>query len=470
MSAIDLTKIKTNSPLKFSEQGFVHNSALLYGAVLISVFLLSSLLYFVPDMRAWAYFPVSFILGLIGFALLDRYLNKKTKKEVLTLARIVKKYSKGDFSSPLPSSKNDAVDVLTGTIAQNFYLMHEKIERNTREKDKLSMMLRHMSEGVVGVSRDLSILICNPSAVQILGFEKNPMGRSLIELTHHPEIDSMMRGTIEKSESVSSEIEITYPEKKYLKISAAPTGAKEGLCGVLVLHDITEIKKLENLRKEFVANVSHELKTPLTSIKGFIEILQSGGMKNPDQAAHFLQLMKDDSERLHRLIEDLLTISSLESGTTVLKITPISLREEAEKVLTALNPQIIKKEIKIEVNIPEDFTRAAADRDKINQVFINLLDNAIKFSDQNGVIEISAKKKSGKIEVSVKDSGQGIPPEAVPRVFERFFRADKARNSEGGTGLGLAIVKHIIEAHGGNVSCQSILGRGAVLSFTLTPA
>ncbi len=455
----------------YSQKGFLNHSALLYAAVLTAVFILPAFLYLLPGFQSWVYFPAAFILGLISFTLLNRYLKKKMKKEILTLTRAAKKYGKGDFSSPLPSWKNDAVDVLTGTIAQSFQNLHSKIERTENEKEKLSMMLQHMSEGVVGVSQDLRILICNPSAVQILGFEKNPMGKSLIELTHHPEIDGMMRQTLQTLENTSREIVITYPGKKNLKVSAAATGAREGLCGVLVLHDITEIKKLETLRKDFVANVSHELRTPLTSIKGFIEILRSGGMKNPEQADRFLTMMQDDSDRLHRLIEDLLTLSSLESGAAHLNLAGVSISEEISKVLSVLNPQIIKKGIHVSLNIPDNLPEVYADRDKLQQVLINLLDNAVKFNNQNGKITILAKTQNDTVEIAVQDSGSGIPQEAIARVFERFFRVDKARSrEEGGTGLGLSIVKHIVEAHGGYVSCESVPGQGSTFRFTLPAA
>lgn len=470
MSATVLTKTKVKISIS-SQKGFLNHSALFYAAVLTAVFITPAFLYLIPGVQSWVYFPTTFLLGLVSFTFLDRYLKKKLKKEILILTRAVKKYGKGDFSSPLPSWKNDAVDVLTGTIAQNFQILHSKVAGSEKETEKLSMMLRHMSEGVVGIGPDLRIIICNPRALEILGFGKNPMGKSLIELTHHPEIDGMMRKTLRTLESTSNEIAITYPSKKNLKVSAAATGAREGLCGVLVLHDITEIKKLETLRKDFVANVSHELRTPLTSIKGFIEVLQSGGMKNPEQAERFLAMMRDDSDRLHRLIEDLLTLSSMESGAAHLNLTDLVISEEISKVLSALNPQILKKEIQITVNIPSNLARAHADQDKLQQVLINLIDNAIKFNLQSGKIDISAKTQGRMLEISVKDSGPGIPEDSLSRVFERFFRVDKARNrEEGGTGLGLSIVKHIVELHGGSVSCESMLGQGSTFRFTIPSA
>lgn len=466
MSAIVLTK--TPNKIFFSEKGFLHQSLLLYAVVLTFALIFPSLILLIPGAQKWVYFPAVFIFGSLCFFGLSRFYQKKIKKEVLLLTRSVKRFTKGDFSSPLPSWKNDAADVLTGTIAQGFQKLHEKIDSSEQDKAKLSMMLEYMSEGVVGVNRDLRIIICNPSAKKILGYHRNPINRSLIELTHHPDIDSLMTEIIENQTSVSKEIEITYPEKKHLKISAASTGAAKGICGVLVLHDITEIKKLENLRKDFVANVSHELRTPLTSIIGFLEILQSGAISNPEQSEKFIRMMQDDAKRLHRLIEDLLAISSLESGETRLNLRALDVKPAIEKVLESLEPQITKKEISLVFKIPGQLPAVSADHDRFRQVLLNLLDNAVKFTPPKGRVTVHARLSDRMVEVGIEDSGPGIPEEALHRVFERFFRADKARSrEEGGTGLGLSIVKHIVEAHGGTVSCKNAAGGGAFFRFTL---
>jgi len=240
-----------------------------------------------------------------------------------------------------------------------------------------------------------------------------------------------------------------------------------------VLHDITEMRRLENLRKDFVANVSHELKTPLTSIKGFVETLLGGALRDGEHGTAFLKMMEEDAKRLERLIDDLLKLSEIESKEVPLKISPLDLKAEVESVLSTFQHQIEKKRIVVENQISEDpFPKVKADRDKLRQVLINLIDNGIKFNRDGGRIVLGAEVTEEKeIRISVEDSGIGIPKKDIPRIFERFFRVDKARSRElGGTGLGLAIAKHIIEAHGGTVSCASELGKGSTFSFTLPTA
>jgi two-component system phosphate regulon sensor histidine kinase PhoR len=231
---------------------------------------------------------------------------------------------------------------------------------------------------------------------------------------------------------------------------------------------VTRLKELESIRKEFVGNVSHELRTPLSLIKGFAQTLLDGALHDPEQAARFLQKIDKHSDRLLFLIEDLLAISRLESGQVALNIQPVSLRDMAQRVVDDLGAPAAARQTALENRIPATLC-VRADADRLPQVFFNLTENAIKYGKTAGRVILDARETEGqKVEVSVADDGPGIPPEAIGRIFERFYRVDRARSREsGGTGLGLAIVKHIVQAHGGEAWVKSELGKGASFHFTL---
>jgi two-component system, OmpR family, phosphate regulon sensor histidine kinase PhoR len=267
---------------------------------------------------------------------------------------------------------------------------------------------------------------------------------------------------------VSRELELVWPVHKTLQINAAPIMGGGSVAGCLmVAHDVTEIRKLEIIRTDFVANASHELKTPLTSIKGFVETLLEGALDDKEHAAHFLKIIQEHTDRLNNLINDLLDLSYLESKGLEIHKSPVQLKILVDNVLAGFNVPIKKRSIEA-VNAISPEVAVSVDKAKIEQVFTNLIDNAVKFNKEGGSLTISAEKTSGTITLLVKDSGSGIPAKDLPRIFERFYRVDKARSREmGGTGLGLAIVKHIVELHGGTVGVESTEGLGSQFWFTL---
>jgi two-component system phosphate regulon sensor histidine kinase PhoR len=257
-----------------------------------------------------------------------------------------------------------------------------------------------------------------------------------------------------------------------LQVNAAAifnsAGEREGT--ILVFHDLTRLKQLERTREEFVANVSHELRTPLSLIKGYVETLLDGARNNPEVSERFLRIIERNTQRLDLLIQDLLTISALESGRVKLNLQPVALRPLAEKILADLKKPAEAKDVHLVNELP-DLT-VTGDASRLEQVFANLVDNAIKYGRAQGTVTVGGRKAdANKIEVFVRDDGPGIPPESLDRIFERFYRVDKARSREqGGTGLGLSIVKHIVQNHGGEAWAKSESGKGATFFFTLPAA
>jgi two-component system phosphate regulon sensor histidine kinase PhoR len=234
---------------------------------------------------------------------------------------------------------------------------------------------------------------------------------------------------------------------------------------------ISELKLLEQVRQDFVANVSHELRTPLSNIKGYAETLLDGALDDKKNAKDFLNIIYKESDRLSKLIDDLLDLSKIESGKMKMVIKPLELRPIAVRVIDILKKFATDKSINISVSIPEDLPRLLGDENRITQALINLVDNAIKYTAASGAVKISASKQDGFVKIDVTDTGMGIPKKDIPRIFERFYRVDKARSRElGGTGLGLSIVKHIAQSHGGDVLVISTLGKGSTFSFTIPAA
>jgi two-component system phosphate regulon sensor histidine kinase PhoR len=262
---------------------------------------------------------------------------------------------------------------------------------------------------------------------------------------------------------------IFQPKQRSLRIHAVPCEGcgPSGPCAVLVIQDVTEHHRYEELRREFVANVSHELKSPLTGIQNMTETLLGGALHDEANNERFVRLIDDEAQRLSRLIEDLLSLSQLESRTEPLVRSPVGLKSVIESVVASLQPGIDRRRLTLSLECPGELT-VNADPDRLRQVFVNLIDNAIKYNKDGGTISISAMQDNAKVTFTVADAGIGIPQQDLPRVFERFYRVDKARSRElGGTGLGLSIVKHIVETHGGAVSVKSELGQGSAFSFTL---
>jgi len=272
---------------------------------------------------------------------------------------------------------------------------------------------------------------------------------------------------------VSREIKLSEPSGRVLQVHAVPlrfTGEARGV--VMVLHDITELRRLEQVRTEFVANVSHELRTPLTAIHGYLETLLDGALEEPENARRFLEIVFRHTERLGRLTDDLTDLSNIELGRISLRLEPTSVADVADSVLAIIAPRAVTGHVTVEAKLPAGLPEVVADRDRLAQILINLVDNAVKYTPKGGRVWLEGRvREPGVVEVAVCDTGTGIPKADLPRLTERFYRVDKARSRElGGTGLGLAIVKHLVLAHGGELTIDSELWKGTTVRFTLPAA
>ena len=327
-----------------------------------------------------------------------------------------------------------------------------------------------MTEGVLVLEDSGRVQLVNQSLHRLFSLSSDVRGKSIIEAFRLPELADLVKRIASERTIQNCTLELPGMEERWVEVNAAAVLDRDGTQrgAILVFHDLTRIKQLERTRQEFVANVSHELRTPLSLIKGFVETLLEGAKNDPDKATRFLQTIEKHTDRLTFLIEDLLTISRLESGQIVMNHHPVDLREETQRVVDDLRSRAEEKHITLDNRVPADLT-ARADADRLQQVLTNLVENAIKYGRNDGKVTIGGTAMpEGRIEIWVQDDGPGIPVESRDRVFERFYRVDRARSREtGGTGLGLSIVKHIVQAHGGEVWLKSELGAGTTFYFTL---
>ncbi len=378
--------------------------------------------------------------------------------------------AQGDFKRKIFLNSNDEMEDLSKTLNNMSEQIQNKVNELTTTKSRLEAVLLSMFEGVMVVDHDGYVLLINKTLRNLLGVIHEPFRRKPLEIIRNIEIQNLADKVLKSQSGVQSmELSVLLPEERILLAHATPIireGKTEG--AVLVFHDITQLRRLEHVRRDFVANVSHELRTPVSTIKGYAETLLEGALEDKANARDFVQIIYSDADRLAKLINELLDLSQIESGNMKFFFAPCSLRTMADRVLMALAKKLNEKSIAVKNQIPSAFPSVRADETGITQVFFNLIENAIKYNKDHGSITISAHDLGKYIEVKVTDTGIGIPEEDLPRIFERFYRVDKAHSRQsGGTGLGLSIVKHMIQVHQGEVSVESALGQGSTFSFTL---
>ncbi len=411
----------------------------------------------------------AFILAIL-VSYLASYFISRPLKEISWAAEDI---AHGNYSKRISIKSNDEIGNLASAFNNMSGQVKARIEEVSESKSRLEAVFLSMFEGVMVLDTSGSILLINEALKKFLKIEDDPSGRKPIEVIRNIQIQEIVDNTLLSAGGlVSKEISTLLPEQKILLVHATSIKKDKNIEGaVLVFHDVTDLRKLEKIRQEFVANVSHELRTPISSIKGYAETLLDGALKDKENAEDFLKIILADSNRLANLIDDLLNLSKIESGKLLVETKSHKLLPIVEKVISNLKGQIENKSVAIKIDIPEYVQNVMVNETRIKQVLFNLIDNAIKYNSPNGTITISAQEKNDFVKVDIADTGIGIPNEDLHRLFERFYRVDKARSRElGGTGLGLSIVKHIIQAHNGEVSVQSIEGQGSTFSFTLPKA
>ncbi len=353
-------------------------------------------------------------------------------------------------------------------LAESFNAMAEEVRRRMEEADsernKLVAILESVSTGVLVADRDNRILLLNPAAVDILGVDaEKARGRRLIEVFSSTELEEAVKRAA-AGEGVEFDLEFLYPRHMHLRLKSGPVRGSDGqvMATVSTLEDITLLRRVDRIRQDFVANVSHELRTPVATVRALTESLLGGALEEKETADRFLRDLDRETARLSQLIEDLLALSRLEAGETVLRLESVPLRELVAECLERKSKLAANYGVEINADLSGELT-VEADRRLLATLLDNLLDNAVKYNRPGGRVSVGCRRESRGLVLEVRDTGVGMPREELPRIFERFYRVDRARSREtGGTGLGLSIVKHIVELHGGSVTVQSEPGEGSV--------
>jgi two-component system phosphate regulon sensor histidine kinase PhoR len=415
-------------------------------------------------------------LGGIAVALLaaglSLLLTRRITRPLNDLQRGALRFARGDLGRSLPIPAPEELASLAEALNHMAAELETKIQSLIRQGREQEAIFASMSEGVLALDDKGRLLTVNQAGSRMLGIKADAdQGRPIQELVRDPGLTWFLTRTLAGAAPVEEEVQLTANGRRLLKAHGTSLrDARGGALGTLiVLHDITQLRQLENARRDFVANVSHELKTPITSIKGFVETLLAGALHEPENAEQFLRIIAKQTERLNEIIDDLLSLARLEQDAErgQIFLTGQKLRGILEGAVQVCGPKAQAKGIEVVLDCPEGL-RGLVNAPLLEQALVNLIDNAIKFSEPENRVQVEAEATDREVIIRVQDQGIGIPPEHLPRIFERFYRADAGRSRKiGGSGLGLAIVKHIALAHGGRVTVESAPGRGTVFSLVV---
>jgi two-component system phosphate regulon sensor histidine kinase PhoR len=376
---------------------------------------------------------------------------------------------RGDLSKRARIPGSDEVAVVGASLDELTSDLERSIRDLSDQRDQLEAMLESMQEGVIIVDSEGAIRIANRALREMLVLETNIVGKSPLEVVRNAGLHELFAEARQTQRVVTREIELLGVRRLHVLGRASPL-VRSGGSIVAVLSDVTELRRLETIRRDFVANVSHELRTPVASIRAAGETLEGGALHDPEAAKDFLEIVAHNAERLRRIIDDLLELSRAEAEGVALRIEPIDVFQACSAAMDLFQSRSAARKTSLTLEVPEGLTVRAEGR-ALEQVLTNLLDNAIKYSPHGSHVALRALEKEGHVVIEVADDGPGIGAHHLPRLFERFYRIDASRSRElGGTGLGLAIVKHLVEALGGTASVTSNVGQGTTFKIELLKA
>ena len=400
---------------------------------------------------------------------LGYYLARRTARSVRSVTEAVRQVALGDLNHHVEALSADETRELADAFNSMAASLRRMVQELSGERDKLSAVLDTMADGVALIGPEERTELVNSAGLEMLRVrEPEPIGKRFPEVVRDPDLYRLVASCLETQEQQHGEVELFQPIR-YLSAIATPIIEGEATSVLLTIHDLTRMYQVETTRREFVTNVSHELRSPLASVKAIVETLDNGALEEAEVARDFVRRIDWEVDRMSRLIEDLLDLARLDSRQGLLSLNTVDLRLLMTEVKESFQERADYKNVRVEVIAPERLPRAVGDEERLRQVLINLLDNALKFTPGSGWVTLSAYPLDEVVRVGVRDSGAGIPEDHLPHIFERFYKADRSRQG-GGTGLGLAIVKHIVQAHGSEVAVQSREGEGSAFTFTLPRA
>jgi len=425
----------------------------------------------VRQMRMGIFAVVVVVLAVTG--LIVAWQIERLRRLTLQVRDFAGSIARGDLGRRLFLQEAGEYEEIAGSLNDMALALQNEVKSLRDEKAKFETALLGISDGVLLLNQAGRVELANRAFHDMFGAGPAIAGKPFIEVVRNHQLADIVREAHEQHLPASAEIDIALPRQLHLYATALPilheSINEDHYRGVVVaLHDITQLKKLEQVRKDFVANVSHEIKTPITAIQGFAETLLEGALEDREHGRKFVETIKSNSERINSLVDDLMTISKIELGVIAVEKTDVAFGDVAEAVTALLQLRAEKKGLVLTVSVPPDAGMLQADRDRLIQIVTNLVENAIKFTDR-GSVTFGIEETSGRTDLFVQDTGVGIPEKHLPRLGERFYRVDPARSrTMGGTGLGLAIVKHLVKAHGWDMQIESSYGKGTKVRIFVT--
>jgi two-component system phosphate regulon sensor histidine kinase PhoR len=411
---------------------------------------------------------------LIAFvaAGISLYVSRRISRPIEKMKEGTEHFARGELFHRLPETNLQEIGSLADALNQMALQLDDRIKTIINQRNELEAVLSSMEEGVIAFDMDERIISINQAAARIFeSIAKNMLNRSIQEVIRNPELQQFVTRALSSTDNLKGDITLYHEGERiiYLHSTSLRDSSDDKIGVLLVMNDVTQVRRLENIRRDFAANVSHEIKTPLTAIKGFVETLRHGSVKNPEEIKRFHSIIEKHVNRLTAILEDLISLSRIEQDDEkkAIKLRKNPIKNVLRTAVGNCREKADLKGITID-HVCEENILAMIDPPLLEQAIVNLLDNAITYSHEGSSVRVSAFQKQNSIIISVQDHGIGITKEHLPRIFERFYRADKARSRKlGGTGLGLAIVKHITQAHGGSTSVESTPGKGSTFSLHL---
>jgi two-component system phosphate regulon sensor histidine kinase PhoR len=409
------------------------------------------------------------LLATLLVILLASVIASRTTRPLRDLTEAARRMSGGALESHLIPITSDEVGELTRAFNLMAVQLHSEIGALETERSKMAAVLSEMTDGVLIADAEGRVQLLNPAAEHMFGVQASEaMGHTLAEVLRQYQIVELWQNSRQTGETQSAPIELT-SNRLYLQVVATPLGASLPGSILLLFQNLTRLRQLETVRRDFISNISHELRTPLASLKALTDTLQEGALDDPPMAHRFLERMETEVDSLSLMVSELLELARIESGRVPLQLRPVAPSDLIDGAVERLRLQAERSGLELTIECPEDLPAVLADFTRLEQVIVNLLHNAIKFTAAGGSIKVRAELDGEAVRFFVQDSGVGIPAEDLPRIFERFYKADRAR-SGGGTGLGLAISKHLVEAHGGRIWAESEERKGSRFTFVIPVA
>jgi two-component system phosphate regulon sensor histidine kinase PhoR len=411
---------------------------------------------------------LAMVLTTVMTVLLALFIAGRTTRPVRDLTEVAERMAKGDLDARLFSTTRDEVGQLTHAFNRMADQLREKMVTLDEKQGRLTAILDNMADGVLITDGSGQVQLLNPAAARMLSVADGSAGRSFAQIVRDYRLVALWQECVEQCSEQVTEVEMG-PQRLFLRaiISPLPGGDSGGF--LVILQDLSEVRRLETVRRDFLSNISHELRTPLASLKALVDTLRDGALNDPPAAQHFVDRIETEVDALTQMVRELVELSRIESGQVPLRLGPTPITEIVLPPVDRLRPQAERAGIRLTTKLPSNPPLVLADAERVHQVVTNLVHNALKFTEGGGQVSVAAESVDGEVVVSVRDTGIGIPKDDLPRIFERFYKTDRARTG-GGTGLGLSIAKHIVQAHGGRIWAESVEGEGSTFCFSLPVA